>query len=223
MNGQQDKTLYRNAILYVLMGQGIPIIYYGTEQGFSGGSDPQCREALWPTAFNEGGSLYAFIGEVNKLRQQEQVWEAGQTQRYADDNFYAFTRGTTFVALTNVGSQGQQVTRKITYHPYSEGTTLCSTFNPSTCVTVRATPRPPARAPVGAAAVPPRPTASPAFLTVRRARRFKTAPSPSPSTAATPTCWCRSSLMTKPPGSGAPRLRSISVPYRPWANTLCSS
>lgn len=142
LNGQQDQTLYRNAILYVLMGQGVPIIYYGTEQGFSGGKDPQCREALWPTDFDETSSLYAFIAEVNKQRQQQQVWKEGQTQRYADDNFYAFTRGDTFVALTNVGSQGQQVTRKITYHPYAEGTTLCSTFNPSTCVTVRARPFP---------------------------------------------------------------------------------
>lgn len=28
--------------------QGIPIVYYGTEQGYSGGNDPANRESLWP-------------------------------------------------------------------------------------------------------------------------------------------------------------------------------
>lgn len=34
---QTDKTQYKNALAYTVMAQGIPIIYYGTEQGFSGG------------------------------------------------------------------------------------------------------------------------------------------------------------------------------------------
>lgn len=28
--------------------QGIPVIYYGTEQELNGGNDPQNRESLWP-------------------------------------------------------------------------------------------------------------------------------------------------------------------------------
>ncbi len=49
-----------------------------------------------------------------------------QVQRYSDDSFYAFTRGTTFVALTNVGSNGSSQQRTITYHPYADGTKLCN-------------------------------------------------------------------------------------------------
>lgn len=120
------------------MGQGIPIVYYGSEQGFSGGSDPGCREALWPTGFDRSGDLYGFIATLGKVRRQQAVWQQGQTQRYADDNFYAFTRGDTFVALTNVGSGGSDVTRTITYHPYKDGTKLCSLVGSGVCVTVRA-------------------------------------------------------------------------------------
>lgn len=54
------------------------------------------------------------------------VCAGAQVQRYADDSFYAFTRGNVFVATTNVGSSGQQVVRTITYHPYREGARLCN-------------------------------------------------------------------------------------------------
>jgi alpha-amylase len=49
-----------------------------------------------------------------------------QVQRYADDTFYAFTRGTTFVAMTNVGSGGATQQRTITYMDYPDGTRLCN-------------------------------------------------------------------------------------------------
>lgn len=49
-------------------------------------------------------------------------------RRYADDTFYAFTRGSTFVALTNGGSKQPQISRNITYHPYSNGQKLCNLY-----------------------------------------------------------------------------------------------
>ena len=49
---------------------------------------------------------------------------------YADDQFYAFTRGNTFVALTNGGSNQGQISRNITYQPYSNGQKLCNMYAP---------------------------------------------------------------------------------------------
>lgn len=40
---QSSYTLYKNAIAMTLFTQGIPIIYYGTEQGYNGGDDPKNR------------------------------------------------------------------------------------------------------------------------------------------------------------------------------------
>jgi alpha-amylase len=113
-------------------------VYYGTEASFSGGGDPACREALWPTGFNDNTSgLGSFITTLTGFRKQVQLWDAGaQVQRYADDTFYAFTRGDTFVALTNAGQGGQTQSRTITYHPYPDGQKLCNLFNPSDCVVV---------------------------------------------------------------------------------------
>jgi len=47
-----DIIAYKSALTYILTGAGIPIIYYGTEQEFSGCNDPNNREVLWPTNYN---------------------------------------------------------------------------------------------------------------------------------------------------------------------------
>jgi len=136
LNGNSDYVLYQNAITYVLLAQGIPIIYYGTEQGFHGSDDPNNREPLWPTGFSTSNSLYSLITKLVAYRKQAQVWNYAQTQRYADDQFYAFTRGNTFVALTNGGSSQSQVVRTITFHPYTNGQKLCNLFYPTDCIVV---------------------------------------------------------------------------------------
>jgi alpha-amylase len=135
---QQDMALYKAGLVFTIMSTGIPIVYYGTEQGFSGAIDPNNREPLWPTGFSTNAPLYQFIKQVVGWRKQYQVWLNDQVERFVDDNFYAFTRGQLFIATTNVGSQGNQITRQITYHPYSVGTRLCNLFWAGDCVSVTA-------------------------------------------------------------------------------------
>ncbi|KYQ93843.1 putative alpha-amylase [Tieghemostelium lacteum] len=137
LNVQPDYMLYQNAITYVLMAEGIPIIYYGTEQGFDGSADPNNREPLWTSEFNQQATLYQLIKTINEFRAQYPVYGSSQIQRYCDDTFYAFTRGQIFVALTNGGSDQYQISRNITFHPYDDGTTLCNIFYPTVdCITV---------------------------------------------------------------------------------------
>ena len=102
--------------------QSIPIIYYGTEQGFSGPKDPNNRESLWPH-YNTNHPLYKAISIMAKFRNSlgSELYNAQQIERYVDDQFFAFSRGNVLVATTNIGS-GQSFTRTITYHPYSDGT-----------------------------------------------------------------------------------------------------
>lgn len=47
---------------------GIPIVYQGQEQHFSGGDDPANREALWPSRYDTTAELYEHIQAVNGLR-----------------------------------------------------------------------------------------------------------------------------------------------------------
>lgn len=139
LNQRNDVVAYSNALAWVLLSEGIPIVYYGSESAFSGGNDPACREILWPTQYTGNGTaLGGFITTLVAYRKAAQVWQYPQVQRYADDTFYAFTRGTVFVALTNVGTGGAPQSRTITYHPYANGVTLCNLFACADCVTVAA-------------------------------------------------------------------------------------
>ena len=76
-------TGLKNELAFVIMGDWIPIVYYGTEQGFDGGEDPNNRESLWPYMSTEN-PLYIFIQTLTKFRralgnewlQEKQVKEA---------------------------------------------------------------------------------------------------------------------------------------------------
>eukprot|EP01017_Pseudomicrothorax_dubius_P042881 TRINITY_DN705_c0_g2_i2.p1 TRINITY_DN705_c0_g2~~TRINITY_DN705_c0_g2_i2.p1 ORF type:complete len:402 (-),score=89.97 TRINITY_DN705_c0_g2_i2:110-1315(-) len=132
LNGTSNIARYQNALNFVLSSVGIPIVYYGSEQGFSGGNDPGCREPLWGH-MNTSSPLYQFLKTIISYRQQLKWWQYPQVERYADDNFYAFTRGEVLMAFTN---SDNEVRRTITYHPYAEGTRLCNIFYPGDCVKV---------------------------------------------------------------------------------------
>ena len=47
LNECHDNQLLRNAIVSTLFYEGIPIFYYGDEQYFDGGKDPQNREIMF--------------------------------------------------------------------------------------------------------------------------------------------------------------------------------
>ena len=140
--------------------QGVPFIYYGTEQGYDGGHDPHNRESLWPN-YDTDSDLYRFISTLSKFRTKmgPRLYESKQVERYVDDNFFAFTRGDkgevkyncvcicytsvpffsyvqVFVATSNIG-EGQSLTRTIMYHPYpdytSEYSSTCSVLHPAAC------------------------------------------------------------------------------------------
>ena len=73
--------------------------------------------------------FYQLIAQVNAQRKASEVWNYEQVERYVDDNFFAFSRGEFLVALTNTGNTQQ---RTVTYHPFTEGETVCNIFYPTT-------------------------------------------------------------------------------------------
>ncbi|EPQ58540.1 alpha-amylase [Gloeophyllum trabeum ATCC 11539] len=60
------QSLY-NAMAFTFMSDGIPIVYYGQEQYFSGGNDPYNREPLWPSKY-QNTTAYQIMSTLNKLR-----------------------------------------------------------------------------------------------------------------------------------------------------------
>lgn len=133
LNSQSSWTLYKNALAMTLFTSGIPIIYYGSEQGYSGGADPANRESMWPN-YNTNSELYVFIKTLVETRKTHKIYASSQVQRYATDNFYAFSRGDVLTCLTNSG--GSTVSYTITYLPYAIGEVVCNVLVAGDCATV---------------------------------------------------------------------------------------
>lgn len=53
-----------------MMMDGIPMIYQGQEQHFSGNGTPFNREALWTSGFNTNAPLYNLTATLNRIRSQ---------------------------------------------------------------------------------------------------------------------------------------------------------
>ena len=133
-----DHAKFKNALTFALTFQGIPVIYYGSEQGFNGGADPKNREALWLSGFSTSSDMYSHIRTLTRMRAHNyKNWGTAQFQeRYVLDDLYCFSRGDVFVAISNYGSNTGTKTWTITNTPYKAGTTVCNVFWPSDCVTV---------------------------------------------------------------------------------------
>jgi alpha-amylase len=74
-----DVVALRNALTLLLTEDGIPDIYYGTEQEFSGGNDPGNREILWLSNFATTGDTFLHIAKVTRIRKAYVALRRGDT------------------------------------------------------------------------------------------------------------------------------------------------
>ena len=132
LNHSSDHIALKSAIGLSLTVVGIPVVYYGSEQYFTGGNDPENRESIWPNLTTRT-DMYDMIAEVNNFRKEVNLNQYDQVQRYADHSFYAFTRGPYLFAFTNRQTEQQ---RSVTFHPYIDGTILCNIFKKEDCLKV---------------------------------------------------------------------------------------
>ena len=132
LNRCGDRKKFMNANIFSIMYEGIPVFYYGGEQYFNGGADPNNREALWGH-YDTSSDMYVYLKKANEVRVNKKIWNTELIQRYADDVFYAFTRGDEVLVCV---TRGESCSRSITYHSWADGTKLCNVFDTSDCVTV---------------------------------------------------------------------------------------
>ena len=131
LNWCNDKRLFRNALIFYFFYEGIPTFYYGDEQYFSGGNDPNNRENMF--GFHDTESeVYKMMKIANDVRRNYNVYDQDFVQRYVDNYFYAYTRGNVLIAV----STAMNLQRNINYHSYSEGDKLCNKLKDGDCVTV---------------------------------------------------------------------------------------
>jgi alpha-amylase len=67
-----------SALVYLYTSVGIPILYYGTEQGFDGGNDPANREPLWWSGYDTSSDLFQFTKQLIALRKAHSALTHGE-------------------------------------------------------------------------------------------------------------------------------------------------
>jgi glycosidase len=98
---RNDVAALENALLFLFAEDGIPCVYYGTEQGFSGGNDPANREDLWPSGYDQSHRLYRWIARLAAIRRAypalrrgklEFTWVSDRSGDEPDAGMLAFER-----------------------------------------------------------------------------------------------------------------------------------
>jgi glycosidase len=127
MFDKPDATYLRQALAYLYTWDGIPCMYYGTEQGFSGGVDPANREdmfagnpALGYPPFDTSNDTFKLAQGLIKLRKDHvalrrgtvsPIWSTTVAGARRDAGVFAFERATTdetVVVVLNASGQSSE-------------------------------------------------------------------------------------------------------------------
>jgi len=120
----------RSALAYLLTEDGIPCLYYGTEQDYAGGNDPANREPLWWSGYETDGVTFQWTARLTRIRRGypplthgdfNVVWSTDHVADETDAGVIAFERriDTGAYALVVINTQGRHASRTS-----FEGTTM---------------------------------------------------------------------------------------------------
>jgi len=115
-----DMALVKNAMTWPFTQDGIPILYYGQEQGYAGGADPGNREALWSSGYNSANPLYTHAKTLNSVRKAAITANSGffstsakyiplSTSTTSNPSTIAVSKPPLLTLLTNAGSNASDV------------------------------------------------------------------------------------------------------------------
>ncbi|KAK0970451.1 hypothetical protein LTR54_017953 [Friedmanniomyces endolithicus] len=106
-----DISLVKNAIGFAMLADGIPIVYQGQEQHFSGAGVPNNREAIWTSGYSKTSPLYTFILRFNLIRKVAIALDSSYLTYkaypiYSDSHSIVMRKGSVFSVFTNLGISG---------------------------------------------------------------------------------------------------------------------
>ncbi|KAF9011502.1 glycoside hydrolase [Hymenopellis radicata] len=107
-----DEGLMKNAITWTFINDAIPILYYGQEQGYTGGEDSYNREALWFSGYETSQPLVEHVTSLNAARKlaisvnKEFTSTASKFIGQSDESTLAISKPPLLTLLTNAGSSG---------------------------------------------------------------------------------------------------------------------
>ena len=145
-----DERTLHSALFFLLTWDGIPCIYYGTEQRFFGGNDPRNREDMGlgnPTygyaPFDTTQETFQYVSQLIRLRRElpalrrgrvEVRWSTASAPGEADHGIFAFERVEETAALVVFNASDNQESRTCA----ADGTCMQVSFPPGTVLVDRA-------------------------------------------------------------------------------------
>ncbi|KAL4736807.1 glycoside hydrolase superfamily [Aspergillus similis] len=142
-NYTPDMSLAKNVLAFLFLTDGIPIVYAGQEQHYSGNNDPYNREPVWWSSYLTTSELYTFIATTNKIRKlaiskDSSYLTSRNTPFYSDSNYIAMRKGSggsqVLTLLNNIGTSIGSYTFDLYDHGYSSGANLVELY---TCSSVQ--------------------------------------------------------------------------------------
>lgn len=148
-NGRTNRLELALAFLYT--SRGVPCLYYGTEQGFSGTIDPNDREDMFAGRYKDGAAgvdsfnmthpLFQWVAKLNNFRRLYPALQLGsQINRWSTTNgpgLFAYSRVLNrqelFVALNTAGTARLLPGCHLTYPP---GTVLVNLLDTNETMTL---------------------------------------------------------------------------------------
>ncbi|KAL5342772.1 glycoside hydrolase superfamily [Aspergillus crustosus] len=133
----QDLSQAKNVLAFIFLSDGIPIVYAGQEQHYTGTGDPYNREPVWWAGYNKQAELYTFIATTNRIRKVAVSRDGGYlTARnipfYSDTNHIAMRKGSggsqVLTLLSNFGASTGSYTFDLYNHGYSSGSQLVELY-----------------------------------------------------------------------------------------------
>ncbi|KAK7190365.1 hypothetical protein DPSP01_011555 [Paraphaeosphaeria sporulosa] len=136
-----DMSLVKNNLAYIMLKDGIPIVYQGQEQHLNGGTDPFNREAIWLSGYNTDAELYKFIKQLNAIRKLAiskassivtSFLTSKATVVYYDAHNVAFSKGPAgarvLTVINNNGAKAGNYTLSIPRSGYTPRTEVVELF-----------------------------------------------------------------------------------------------
>ncbi|RMH44067.1 MAG: alpha-amylase [Deltaproteobacteria bacterium] len=130
-----------NALFFLMTWDGIPAIYYGTEQQFAGGTDPKNREDM---VFDEGGDTFRWLAALIALRKQHVAlrrgdvriaWATDRPRGARDSGILAFERTHPDETLLVVLNTADEQTSRTCAPDADGGACMPVSFPPGTVLT----------------------------------------------------------------------------------------
>ena len=157
-NGNTNRLQLALSFLYT--SRGIPNLYYGTEQNFNGGDDPENREDMFDGEYEQGPSLgdnfdmtkgeYLQVARLNNFRRLYPSLRTGEHVNRWNDNdspgLFAYSRRLMSITqevlvVLNTAGSAQTLTNRNTIYP--AGTELVNLYNTNEIIVVVSTTTPP--------------------------------------------------------------------------------